>query len=147
MKQNPDLFSCKLRRLEREYRRMQRHLALCQRGSPAQIRRARRRLKEAEENYDRLLAQSLAACRLPAAAALSQAQLDYRRRCRQILLTQLPEQLRQQDSAQTRAESAALYGEYAIDHAVDAMRHALLSALTAVELQRIADAHAKEETP
>ena len=143
MKQNPDLFSCKLRRLEREYRRMQRHLALCQRGSPAQIRRARRRLKEAEENYDRLLAQSLAACRLPAAAALSQAQLDYRRRCRQILLTQL----RQQDSAQTRAETAALYGEYAIDHAVDAMRHALLSALTAVELQRIADAHAKEETP
>ena len=34
-----------------------------------------------------------------------------------------------------QAEAASLYGEYAIDFAAQAMRHALLAALSAIDLQ------------
>ena len=38
-----------------------------------------------------------------------------------------------------RAEAASLYGEYAIDFAAQAVRHALLAALSAIDLQMSCD--------
>ena len=43
-----------------------------------------------------------------------------------------------QAGAEGRAESAALYAEYAMDFAIQAMRYALMAALSAVQLEKSA---------
>ena len=73
----------------------------------------------------------------PAVAALSAAQLEYDLKIQEILQNELPGYVHGEDSDVTedQAEAASLYGEYAIDFAAQAMRHALLAALSAIDLQ------------
>ena len=54
-----------------------------------------------------------------------------------ILHDELPGYLHEEgnDRIADQAEAASLYGEYAIDFAAQAMRHALLAALSAIDLQ------------
>ena len=70
-------------------------------------------------------------------AELSAVQLEYQQRMEAILRAKLPRYLHcaATDTAADRAEAAALYAEYAMDFAAQAMRRALQSALAAVELQ------------
>ena len=46
-----------------------------------------------------------------------------------------------------RAEAASLYGEYAIDFAAQAVRHALLAALSAIDLQMSCDETNQSQSP
>ena len=93
-----------------------------------------------------LLERSAAGCRSPAVAELASAQRDYSKRMETILREKLPQLMHGEESPQQeQAEAASLYAEYAIDFAVQAMRSALLAALTAIDLQMNCEEQGKEQ--
>ena len=81
-----------------------------------------------------------------AAALTGTPELDFARRADRILQEELPNEMRgrNQSYAEDQAEAMSLYAEYAIDFATQTMRHALIAALTAVILQRRAEAKPNE---
>lgn len=134
---NEEIFSGKLRELERQRVRTAERLRRCQLADHRQVRQELEQLRQEELEDERLLRESAGACRSPAVAALSQAQLDYLRRVRAILRKELPGYLHSDGTGalEDQAEAACLYGEYAMDAAARAMRHALLAALRAMDLR------------
>ena len=85
--------------------------------------------------------------RSPAVAALANAQLEYVRTVRKILEQELPDYLRSEASnaSENKAEAAALYGEYAIDFAVQSTRYALIAVLKAMDLQMSVEEQKEEK--
>lgn len=132
-----DLFSGKLRELERQQRETAARVRLFQQADHAQVLRELERLRREELAEEQRLRRCAEASRSPAVAAMSRAQLEYLCRVRAILQTELPACLHSQEATplEDQAEAACLYGEYAMDAAAQAMRHALLAALQAVDLQ------------
>ena len=131
------IFAGKLCELERQYEQTIRCLRCCQRSDHWEIQRALRCLWQEYRENDLLLQRSIAKSHSPAVAALSAAQLEYDLKIQEILQNELPDYVHGEDSDMTedQAEAASLYGEYAIDFAAQAMRHALLAALSAIDLQ------------
>ncbi len=131
------IFAGKLCELERQYEQTIRCLRCCQRADHREIRRSLRCLWQEYRENDLLLRKSIAKSHSPAVAALSAAQLEYELRIQDILQNELPGYVHGEgaDVTEDRAEAAGLYGEYAIDFAAQAMRHALLAALSAIDLQ------------
>lgn len=66
-----------------------------------------------------------------------------------ILRDELPAYLHGENTCRDadRAEAASLYGEYAIDFAAQAVRHALLAALSAIDLQMSCDETNQSQSP
>ena len=127
------IFAGKLCELERQYEQTIRCLRCCQRSDHWEIQRALRCLWQEYRENDLLLQRSIAKSHSPAVAALSAAQLEYDLKIQGILQNELPGE--DSDMTEDQAEAASLYGEYAIDFAAQAMRHALLAALSAIDLQ------------
>ena len=140
MKLNEGMFAIKLYELEQQYGRMQTRLRICQQEDHSRIRQE---LQRAEDDYreNELLQKNVESSRSPAVAALSDAQLSYFQKAKELLETELPEYLSSEAStpAESRTEAAALYTEYAIDFAVQSMRYALVAALKAIDLQMSAE--------
>ena len=134
MNVNERIFSSKLRELARQYERMQREIRTCQAADYPQVRREIDRARSEFRESEAQLEDNVRGCRSDAVAALAEAQLEYCRKCESILN-------RQMDAGvggaprEERAEAAALYAEYAMDFATQAARYALLSALSAMDLQ------------
>ena len=124
------IFAGKLCELERQYEQTIRCLRCCQRSDHWEIQRALRCLWQEYRENDLLLQRSIAKSHSPA-------QLEYDLKIQEILQNELPGYVHGEDSDMTedQAEAASLYGEYAIDFAAQAMRHALLAALSAIDLQ------------
>lgn len=120
------LLSAKLRELDEQYGRLHQRLARCQQADREQLEQALNRLWAEAESTDRQLLERTRGSRCPEAASLAQAQLEYNRQTEAIL----------QGGGIPPAEKAALYAEYAIDYATQAARHAIIAALTALELQQ-----------
>ena len=137
MKARQELFATKLRELEQEHERIRSRLRLCQGEDRQQVRQELDQLTREIDETDAALRQAADTSHSPAVAALSAAQLEYEDRVGRILREKLPRYLHcaATDAASDRAEAAALYAEYAMDFAAQAMRRALQSALAAVELQ------------
>ena len=137
MKAQQELFATKLRELEQEHERIRSRLRLCQGEDRQQVRQELDQLAREIDETDAALQQAADTSHSPAVAALSAAQLEYEDRVGRILREKLPRYLHcsATDAASDRAEAAALYAEYAMDFAAQAMRRALQSALAAVELQ------------
>ena len=95
------------------------------------------------------MSDSVRESRSPAVAALSQAQLTYELEVQRILRDELPAYLHGENTCRDadRAEAASLYGEYAIDFAAQAVRHALLAALSAIDLQMSCDETNQSQSP
>ena len=131
------IFAGKLCELERQYEQTIRCLRCCQRSDHREIQRALRCLWQEYRENDLLLQRSIAKSHSPAVAALSAAQLEYDLKIQDILQNELPGYVHGEgsDVTEDQAEAASLYGEYAIDFAAQAMRHALLVALSAIDLQ------------
>lgn len=70
-------------------------------------------------------------------------------RCSASWRDELPAYLhgREHLSRRRPAEAASLYGEYAIDFAAQAVRHALLAALSAIDLQMSCDETNQSQSP
>lgn len=143
-----DIFAVKLCELARQFERMQRRLRLCQTEDHPRIRQEMTRLLKEYRETDQLLSRRAAASRSSAAAALSAAQQAYCREAEKILEQAAPHA---QPGGETAAEAMALYAEYAMDFAAQAMRHTLLAALTAIDLQMTCeernDTHERDQTP
>ena len=137
MKAQQELFATKLRELEQEHERIRSRLRLCQGEDRQQVRQELDQLTREIDETDAALQQAADTSHSPAVAELSAAQLEYEDRVGRILREKLPRYLHcsATDAASDRAEAAALYAEYAMDFAAQAMRRALQSALAAVELQ------------
>lgn len=149
-----DIFSGKLRELERQREKTAAWMRRYRQADREQIRRELEQLEREEREEERLLRERARSGRSPAVAAMSRVQLSYLRQSRRVLREELPAYLHCEGSGplEDQAEAACLYGEYAIDAAVHAMRHALLAALRASELQmrceeaRETQKHTEEES-
>lgn len=130
------IFAVKLCELERQYGLLQTRLELCQGAGHEKIRDILQdELNDYRENA-LLMERRAEGSRSSAVAELSSAQRDYDRRVEEILREKLPRLMRgEEDPQEEQAEAAALYAEYAIDFASQAMRGALLAALIAIDQQ------------
>lgn len=129
MKPSQRIFAVKLCELEQEYHKMYAHLQLAQQLEHDQIVQELQALKKECAENDLVLQKSAENSHSPNVALLSEAQRDYYRR----VYGGLEEINHGKPGEQT--ECAALYAEFAVDFAAQAMKHALLAALTAIDLQ------------
>ena len=148
MKINEGMFAIKLYELEQQYGRMQSRLRLCQQEDHPKIRQELQKAIDEYKENELLLQKNVEGSRSPAVAALAGAQLEYCRTVRKILERELPNYLRSEanTASEDKAEAAALYGEYAIDFAVQSARYALIAALKAMDLQMNTEKHEEEKT-
>ena len=141
------LFAAKFGELEAQYARMEQRFALCRMGDRESIRRECELLADESAAWENTLAAQVNGGRSKAVETLALAQLSYSRQIRQILENDLPRYLHGQGD-DNGAEGAALYAEYALDAAAQAVRHALMAALYATGLQMDAKQNeATEEVP
>ena len=139
------IFAVKLCELEHQYGLLRSRLELCQGADHERVRRLLGEvLEEVRENG--LLLESAGSARSPAAAELAAAQRDYVRRVESILREKLPRLLRDGERPkEEQAEAAALFAEYAIDFAGQAVRGALAAALTAMDQEMDCEEEREEE--
>lgn len=137
----------KLRELRQQYRQLDEEFRSCRQLDHPALCRALQQLRQECARQDHQLRRCAETSRSPAIEALSQAQLSYSLRAREILEQEMPAYLHSESSTlrEDQAESAALYAEYAVDFATQAARHALLAALTAMDAQMTC-AERKENT-
>ena len=137
MEKANEMFSGKLAELEGEYAQMIRRLRQYAGADHCQVRRELQTLRQEFREGERLLGDSARTGRSPAVSALSAAQQEYDQRIRRLLEEDLLGYLHEPGStpAEDRVEAAGLYGEYAVDFAVQTMRHALMAVLSAMDLE------------
>ena len=142
MEWNQGIFACKLCELEQEYGRLQSRIHLFQHKNTKQAQKELDRLQDEYQERKWLLQERVRASRSPSVAALAKAQAEYGQQAEHILKEELPAEMggRNQSPAADRAEAVALYAEYAMDFATQAMGHALIAALSAMVLQDKAEA-------
>ena len=135
--------------LERQYGDAVDRLRLYQQADHEQVRRELQALWQDCRERELQMRESVRESRSPAVAALSQAQLTYELEVQRILRDELPAYLHGENTCRDadRAEAASLYGEYAIDFAAQAVRHALLAALSAIDLQMSCDETNQSQSP
>jgi hypothetical protein len=135
------IFSVKLRELEQAYGQMQHRIRLSQGKNLKQIHEELEQLWGEYHAQDLLLDETVRSCRSPAMASLAEIQRDYGQQAEKLLQNGLvsEEEERGCIGKGDRAEATTLYAEFAIDFATQAMRYALIAALSAMELQIQAD--------
>lgn len=141
-----ELFAVKLCELDRQFETMQNRIYLCGQEDQDKIHQEVEKAMDESREHTLILRRNAEKSRSPAVKELSQAQLDYNERVRTLMKAGQCGQLLhpgQNGSPQDDAETAALFAEYAIDHAVDAMQYALTAALIAAELQISSDHQSK----
>ena len=131
MKIGQEVFAVKLYELEQQYGKLQSHLHVCSTEEREQIAEERKKAEMEYRESDLLLQDRVKASRLEAVAELAKAQVEYRNKVESLLKKQLRGDTEEED----RAETAALYAEYAIDFATQSMQYALIAALSAMERQ------------
>ena len=127
----------KLQELKEQYRQLYKEFQYVPHLDHAALCRMLTQLQQECSQQELFLRNCTTHSRSPAIAALSQAQLSYCQRARQILEQEMPAYLHSEKSSpqQDQAESTALYAEYAVDFAALSARYALLAALTAIDVQ------------
>ena len=123
------IFAVKLCELEKEYGLLQSTIGACQGQDPQNVRRMLHQVQEAFQTQNRLLALSARSCSLPCVSALAASQADSWKQAEELFHTRFSQDM------EDPFEASALYAEYAIDSATQAMRYALICALSAMDLQ------------
>ncbi|MGD9569929.1 MAG: hypothetical protein AB7V48_16730 [Sedimentibacter sp.] len=125
MELNSGMFAIKFNELNQHYGHLQSRIQLCQNGDHNKIRQEITKIKDESAENDLLLQNRIKYSRSQAVSELAAAQMDYSKKIKEIL----------EKEPLYSQESAALYAEYAIDFATQAMRHALLASFCAIDLQ------------
>lgn len=135
------IFAMKLCQLEREYGHLQNRIQLFQGKHLDQIHQERERLQNEYEEYDLLLDKTAQFCRSHTMAHLAELQRNYAQQAEELLQAQMQAVNTRGKSTnfQDSAEAMALYAEFSIDFATQAMRYALIAAFRAMELQMQTD--------
>ncbi len=144
------IFTVKLYELDQRYEQMRSRILLYQQADHEEIRVELRRVKDACGEDELKLQEIVRSCRLPALAALADAQKEYIEKARDILdvWERYMKQYRfslDPKALENRAEAAALYAEYAFDFAIQAINRAQFAALSAIDLQMTVEEAAQEE--
>ena len=113
---------------------MQARIAELENAEPEEVHQARAQLEEEWAALITELKNRSRAMRFLTGQQLSQMQLDYCQKAANILHTSM-KQSWQAVAGDSESDNAALYAEYAIDFAAMAMRYALLSVATAIDMQ------------
>lgn len=120
-----ETFDIKLNELNEEYSQIQDYISCCKSGDHKKIGQLLNKIEgECKEN-DLLLEDIIENSRSPLASDLAAAQLEYSNKIQDILRKGILD----------LEESFSLYGEYAIDYAIQTMRYAILAVLNAIDLQ------------
>jgi len=141
------LFTFKLYELERRYEQLQSSILFYQRADHKAIRIELSHIQDSCQEDERRLQESIESCRSPAVAALSGVQKEYIKKAKNVLeryIGRYQSGIPSEDQ-ENRAEAIALYAEYAIDFAAQAINHAQLAALSAIDLQITAEEAASRE--
>lgn len=134
MNDNNGLFDAKLQELSAAYADLQTYIAALESAEPEQVHQAHARLElEWEDTVAELRARAKA-MRYFTAQQLSSVQLEYCRKAQDILNESMKRSWAHL-SGDSESDNMALYAEYAIDFATLAMRHALLAAAAALDVQ------------
>lgn len=136
----------KLYELEQNYEKMEGRLHLCQNSDKSKLTRELQQLKDEYEEKNFLLKKSAEHSRSPAVTALSAEQMKFFKNAENIIKTKLPLYMQSEEAYtdETKAEASALYAEYAVDFAVQAMRYALISSMEAI-IAQLESENKKEE--
>lgn len=137
------LFAAKFGELEAQYARIAQRFLLCRNADADTLRREYAQIMDECLSWEEILTAQAANGRSKAVEALAEAQRAYCSQSRKIL-EELPRYL-QGSPEELRAESAALYAEYTLDAAAQAMRCALLAVLYATVSQLEAEPDAAED--
>ena len=135
MEAKKSLFAIKLYELEQEYSRMRNRLLFFQKEDRNNISSEIETMNRETKRTASVLQNAAENSRSPIAASFAKAQREYQKsmdRCLSQGLTAYKE-------SSERADTLALYAEYAIDFAVLSMKHALLAAFSAIEMQMSAE--------
>ncbi len=124
-------FTAKLWELSSEYGKMLCRLKVCQGENHQDILRELDQLRKEIQETEVALQKNVASAHSAGVSNLSKVQSAYLEESRQILQNLWTEC----SDAEARAEASILYAEYAVDFATQAMKHAVLAALSAVDLQ------------
>lgn len=134
------VFSAKLCEMDEQYERFQARLMTCQQMEHEAIRRECGYMARECRESEYILAQSMKGCRSRAVRRLADIQLEYMKKADDILENDMAEDMSDiADRAERRAEASTLYAEFSMDFAVQAMRHAMRAALTAIDAQMDCD--------
>lgn len=130
-----ELFTAKLRELERQYQDMRSQIALMQKKDHQKIKKEFQAKKNVCDKTMSLLQEKTKDCRSPAVKALNEAQTAYDMKIRKIMTEDMPRYMSGNDRQEAKVEAKALYAEYSIDFAVQAAQSALLAVLSALDEQ------------
>ena len=138
MKSNQEMFSAKLKELDRQYEKIRERLSVCQRDEPDEIFQE---LKKAEDEFTKrsaLLKKSIKRSRSPAVSMLAAAQLAYKEETEKLLHGEIAGLLHSEASSadEDQTEAAALFTEYAIDFASLSVDYALLLSLSVIASEK-----------
>ena len=135
------VFAYKLYEMEEQYGKLQCRIRTCERGSSEKIHSELEKARDEYTENSLLLEEKTKNCRSQAVTKLAQAQLDYRRKIDEMK-KQIVSDLHCEESSPEEDESEAgmLYAEFAMDFATLAMQQALISALSALDGQKLQDA-------
>lgn len=134
------IFSAKLLELEKQYKKFQARLATCQQMDHDTVREEIRDMEREWQESEYMLRQSIIGCRSRAVGELADIQLDYLKRADDILENEMTDYMSEiEDRTERKAEAMTLYAEFSVDFAVQAMNHALRSALKAIDAQMDCD--------
>ena len=128
------MFAVKLCQMQREYGLLQSRLQTLQSKDKQRLCQEKERLQDEYEEQALLLDETARASRCPAMAGLARLQRDYNRQAQQQLQAAMQNGT-SGTNARQRAETMALYAEFAMDLATQNVRYALLAALQAMEFE------------
>lgn len=134
-------FISKLNELEFEYRQMIDRIRSCHQGTHEEIAQVQESLVNECREYETRLSEAAVSGRSKAVRELSAVHLGYFRDIRTEWEEKIPQYLNTTDKPEDacRAEAMALYAEFAIDNAIQAIRYAMYAAFSTVDMQRKAD--------
>lgn len=139
MESTRGMFAIKMVELNQQYDQLRSRILSCEKYDHKKILQEIVEIrKECLEN-DLYLQSRIHSSRSPVVSDLAAAQMDYFKKTEEIL-----QKTPHNDEDESEFESAALFAEYAIDFASQAIHHALLATLRAIELQNSEEKIQKE---
>ena len=130
MKIGQGIFAAKLYELECQYEQFQGRMKVCQNEDHRRILEEMRQMRNECDKQGYILEQRMEGCRSRAVY-----KLEYMNRTKEFIDSIADDIGGDGTTVEKEAEAKTLYAEYSIDFAVQAMNHALLAALTAIDAQ------------
>ena len=140
MRINKGIFAIKLYEMQRQYALLQSRLELCQWEDHEKLCHSIENLRDACRENEVMLQNSARSSKSPFLAELARAQLSYNEEATRDVMAAMASC----QNVQEQAEAIALYAEFAIDFAGQAMNQALLAAMYAADAQLIAEEKEEE---